>query len=506
MKIKKIIVLFLLISVVCLPLMASLAACGDTTSGDVNADNNNAVDNEQGGEDAGEDTPEVDEKVQYDPKFEAVDMQGYVFKIGTRDDDAPYHPYAVHTRDLYAEAETGDLINDAVYKRNRYIEDKYNCKIEMDAFIESSGEDQNNKIVEKSVKAGDKSYDLLMTHMHHGTTSAVGGNLYNIAEFPNIDLSKPYWNDGATEGYSINNRLYVGLSDYSFSTNENLYCMFFNKELLQSYDIENPYALVKENKWTFSKFNEIIRVGASDVNGDGVMDEADRFGYISTAAVNFLWSGGSHIMAKDGEDIPYIDFISQKTLDIYDKTLAIVKNDYTYSKEKEWFTGDTIGMFANSQGVFYGNQLCRVNDLRATLFDFGIVPYPKYDEAQERYYSYVDGHASMMAIPLNLPNPEWTGMLIEEMSYLAYKDILPVYYDVVLNVKLVRDEESIEMLKILFDSKVFDPSYVLGGDFWGTWNDQINLNKTDFVSTYEKKEASSMKAVQKKIDSILALE
>jgi hypothetical protein len=502
MKLKKIICFILVISMMVIPFIAG--SCGDKTN-TVDEKQNQKADTDDKASDS---TPgeSVDPKAQYDPKLDPVDMGGYVFKFGTRDDDAPYHQYAVHTRDLFAEKETGDLINDAVYKRNTFIEEKYNCKFAMDVFLEASGENQANAIVEKSVKAGDKSYDLLLTHMMMGVDTAVKGCFYDIAKFPNIDIAKPYWNKGANEGCSIGNKLYVGLSDLSFSTNENLYCLFFNKGLLQNYGIDDPYKLVTNNKWTFDKFNEIIRVGAVDLNGDSKMDDNDQYGYISTASVNFLWSGGSHMMKKDEFDIPVFDFMNERTLTIYDKTLAIVKNEFTYSKEKEWYTGKTINMFAAGQGIFYGNQLCRVNDLRATEFDFGIVPYPKLDEAQERYYSYVDGHASMMGIPLNLPNSEWTGMIIEELSYLAYKDILPVYYDVVLNVKLVRDEESIEMLKILFDSKVFDPAYVLGGDLWQMWNDNINSSKTDIVSTFEKREASALKALQKKIDAILELE
>ena len=505
MKLRKIICLILILSIAVMPIITGSCGGDKKENSSVNDNKNEANDNDADSS-SGEN---VDSKLQYDPKIEPVDMGGYIFKFGTRDDDAPYHQYPVHTRDLFAEKETGDLINDATYKRNTYLMEKYNCVFQMDAFLEATGEMQANAIVEKSVKAGDKSYDLLLTHMMGGVDTAVKGCFYNIAKFPHIDITKPYWNDGANEGYSIGHKLYLGLSDLSFSTNENLYCMFFNKVLMQNYDIEDPYKLVNENKWTFDKFNELLRVGTIDLNGDGKMNEEDQYGYISTAAVNFLWSGGSHMMKKDEFDIPVIDFMNERTLTIYDKTLSIVKNDFTFSKEAQWFTGPSNGgikLFQNGQGIFYGNQLCRVNDLRATEFDFGIVPYPKLDSAQERYYSYVDGHASMMAIPLNLPNPEWTGMIIEELSYLSYKDILPVYYDVVLNVKLIRDEESIEMLKILFDSKVFDPSYVLGGDFWTMWNDNIHQKKTDLVSTYEKKEASSLKALQKKINAILALD
>jgi len=477
-----------------------IISCGDNSSNIVTGDDENSQ------EVADSMKNVVDPKEQYRPNFEPVDMQGYVFTFGTRDNTGVYHGGTpVHTRDLIAESEVGDLINDAVYRRNMMLEEKYNCRFEMIDYSEDN-EQSANLVVEKAVLAGDKSFDLLMTHMLYGTTTASKGCFYDIAKFPNIDLSKPYWNDGANEGYSIAYKQYLGLSDLSFSTTESIYCILFNKTLVTDFGIEDPYSLVKANRWTFDTFAEVIKNGTVDVNGDGVFDDKDQYGYISTAAVNFLWSGGGHMMKKDADDIPYIDFLNQRTLDIYAKTFEIVNSPNSYSKELSWHTGNTIDMFRQSQGIFYGNQLCRVNELRDTEFDFGIVPYPKFDSAQEKYYSYVDGHASMMAIPLHVPNQEWTGMLIEELSYLSYKDVLPTYYDVVLNVKLIRDEESVEMLEILFGSKVFDPAYVLGGAFWTMWNDMISQKKTEFVSTYEATAKSTLTAIQKIIDTFLELE
>jgi hypothetical protein len=486
--------------------MAVIAAsCGDTKP-DGEPKQNESQNDEK---DDSAEFENADDKSRYNPNFEAVDMGGYEFKVGTRNDDGTYHGgAAAHTRDIIAEAENGDLINDVVYRRNTAIEEKYNIKITMDSYSEND-ELATNKIVEKSVKAGDKSYDLHMSHMIYATDTAAKGCYLDLARFPNIDLTKPYWNKGANDGCSIANRLYFGLSDFSFSTNENLYCIFFNKQFAKDYNLEDPYKLVREKQWTMDKFSEIIKVGTIDLNGDGKWDENDQYGYISTAAVNFLWSCGGQMMAKDEDDMPYLDFINERVLNIYAKTFDIVNSEYSYNKEMWWFTGPTIGgitMFANAQGVFYGNQLCRVNELRAVEFDFGIIPYPKYDVAQERYYSYVDGHASMMAIPMILPNPDWTSMIVEELSYLSYKDILPTYYDVVLNVKMVRDEESVEMLKILFDSKVFDPAYIMTGGFTSIWAENISQKKTDFVSTYEKQEKTILGSIQKKIDAILAVE
>ena len=113
----------------------------------------------------------------------------------------------------------------------------------------------------------------------------------------------------------------------------------------------------------------------------------------------------------------------------------------------------------------------------------------------------------MMSIPRNLQNTEWTGMIIEELSFLSYRDILPVYYDVVLNVKMVRDEESVEMLKILFDSKTFDFGYVWGGwEFWYIFIENIHNERGDFVSAYERREAAALRLMDSRIETVMGFE
>jgi hypothetical protein len=292
----------------------------------------------------------------------------------------------------------------------------------------------------------------------------------------------------------------------SFSSNEDLYCVFFNKTLLQDFSVEDPYRLVRENNWTMSKFNELIRTATVDLDGDGVMTKADQFGYASSNTLNWLWSGGSHITAKDENNIPYLDYLNERTLTVFDLAFEITNNEYTF-KGHQWIDPDCLDIFADGRALFYSTTLNRVNDLRDTGFDHGIVPYPKFDSAQERYYSYVDGHTSMMAIPLHLPNEEFTGILLEELSFESYRSILPGYYDVVLNVKMVRDLESVEMLKILFDSKVFDFGYAYGD--WGTsfiFLELIHQGNRDFVSSYERGHNVMQRTLDRALDEFAKLD
>jgi hypothetical protein len=63
------------------------------------------------------------------------------------------------------------------------------------------------------------------------------------------------------------------------------------------------------------------------------------------------------------------------------------------------------------------------------------------------------------------------------------------------------------MLKILFDSKTFDFGYAWGAwDFWYIFIENIQNGKRDFVSAYEKKETSALKAIDKKIETVLAFD
>ncbi|GHV15038.1 hypothetical protein FACS1894219_11660 [Clostridia bacterium] len=444
---------------------------------------------------------EVNPRDTVNPNLAAVNMNGYVFTIAQRTEGALG---SLSLRDTIAEAESSDVLSVEVYKRNLAIMEKYNCVIRNAEFASGSGPLDSAK---KSALAGEYSFDLVIEHMLSMAGQAAAGTFTDIRKIDNIDTTAPYWDQNANYGMSIGGRLFLALSDLSFSTAESAYNIYFNKTLAQNYGLEDIYQIVLNNEWTFDKMDTLIRQGYSDLNGNGVSDEEDAFGYASGSAMNFLWSGGSHIMTKDENDIPVVDFLTERTIAIYAKAFAITNNPFTYSKDAEWHVGESTNIFKSGRALFYSNQVIRLEEFRDVNFDFGIIPYPKWDSKQENWYSYIDGGASMMAVPLNLPHPDWTGMIIEDMSFMAYRDILPTYYEVVLGVKLIRDDESVKMLDIIYNSKTFDPGYVWGGyDFWFPFVTNIRDKKEDFVSTFERRLKGATKNLQNTVDKLLAIE
>lgn len=114
-----------------------------------------------------------------------------------------------------------------------------------------------------------------------------------------------------------------------------------------------------------------------------------------------------------------------------------------------------------------------MENMRSTSFDFGLVPFYKWDESQEEYYTTMHDGVSMFCVPITSQNDEAVGATMEALGVEGYYSVLPAYYDVTLQGKYTRDENSNKMLEIIRSSVIctFDMvyNYQLGGvsTFWG---------------------------------------
>ena len=151
-------------------------------------------------------------------------------------------------------------------------------------------------------------------------------------------------------------------------------------------------------------------------------------------------------------------------------------------------------MFAKGRALFANGQIGQsASKLADYENDFGIIPYPKYDEAQDTYYTMVDGNFSIIAIPKGISDDKlaMTGAAVEALSAYSWKNVVPKYYDVALKTRYVRDQESVEMLDLIMENRVVDFAYLY--DNWQGFvfmtQDIIGTNK-EFTSTV----ASQVKA------------
>jgi hypothetical protein len=100
--------------------------------------------------------------------------------------------------------------------------------------------------------------------------------------------------------------------------------------------------------------------------------------------------------------------------------------------------------------------------MRESEMTFGIVPMPKYDLAQANYHTMVSRESPVTIIPVTNADPAKAGIIMDAMAYLSHRDVTPAFYDIAVSQKRLRNEESIEMLRIIRDSKFFNTGLAYG--------------------------------------------
>ena len=109
-------------------------------------------------------------------------------------------------------------------------------------------------------------------------------------------------------------------------------------------------------------------------------------------------------------------------------------------------------MFTPGNCVFTNSQIGDLlnEDMRNMKDDYGVLPYPKFNEAQESYYTHLDGTFSAQLITITLPDEdlERTGTIVEALNAYSREYTIPAIYDVALKVKASRDDDSVRMLDL----------------------------------------------------------
>jgi hypothetical protein len=137
--------------------------------------------------------------------------------------------------------------------------------------------------------------------------------------------------------------------------------------------------------------------------------------------------------------------------------------------------------------------------------DFGILPMPKYDENQQEWghnISTVYGRA--MSIPTFHDGGalDRIGFMLEAISAESMYTVIPAYHDVQLTGKFVRDDESGEMLDIIFGSIVWDAGLIY--DWLGLNKGTPSMSYTTF-SGYERNLGMIEAAIQSTVDAFAAI-
>ena len=230
----------------------------------------------------------VNRQDEYVSSLEVQDFDGYNFRILTRQN---------MLKDQYVEEETGDIINDAVYRRNETVKSLFNIEI---TAIESSVTKADDAI--NTILAGDDQFDVILPHSRAAFQYAVQNTLVNFNEVKTIHQDKEWWSKDILDSANINGHLYVLDGDISTHRLEYGFTMFFNKRIFDELGLDYPYQMALDGTWTFDEFSKLVKMGSKDLNGDGLMNpEDDQFGYYTWPAygpIQVHYSAGQRNYSK----------------------------------------------------------------------------------------------------------------------------------------------------------------------------------------------------------------
>ena len=411
--------------------------------------------------------------------------------------------------DIYSHETNGEQINDAVYARTAYIEDTYNVTL---AAIESETETCTSEL-KKLITAGDDSFQSIVCDVYDSGALAVDGMLYDLNGLEHIDLSREWWAQSTNNSLSIANKQYYATGDIFIIDNKATRIFFFNKDIIRDLDLDNPYDLVESNKWTLDKYIELSEAAIYDLNGDNTYTrDTDRYGTMAQTQLGAVlyFASGNLLTAKDKDDMPYALCNTDKAISVMtaiSEKIAGLPSISTSGESSGGHHPDNIDFFMDGRVLFAPEVLVHIETMRDCQVDIGILPPPKFDEAQDAYYCYADGWCvNVLSIPTTNANPNDIAFIIEAMAADSCNNLTPAYFDVVLTDKYARDAQSVRMLDLILNSVVMDNANIFSwGNIESTVSDAIYKGGA-IASAVEKRMSAMEKAMAKTVDALLALE
>ena len=405
--------------------------------------------------------------------------------------------------DWSAEEITGEVLNDAVYTRMQQVDELLNVSV-TPAYMTGSGD---TGTLTNSVNSGDGAYQIATLAMQNSFSVAQNGTiqeLNNYASKGTLDLGAAWWDPNILGDLQIKGMNFCLTGDIGTMYKKSIGVIMFNKVILADHQLENPYEIMQAGKWTIDKMVEMGTQVSKDLDGDGKMTQEDRFGLICFCDMIALALIGCDVdfFTTNADGIPENTFMSERAVSVIEKLSTLMYNpDITYSWSRAGVGEQpAFKMYQSDKSLFYYGELHAVATMRDMESDFGIMPMPKYDEAQDGYHHCVNPNVcATIVIPADNLDYEKTGYVMDALGAASKNELTPAYYDVTLLGKVSRDEESTVSLDIIISSIKYDIGYLGGFGISSMLYTMADSYNTDLASQY----AKVTKIVNKSLDKMM---
>ncbi len=426
--------------------------------------------------------------------YDTIEKQkfGREFVILSRDDT---------TEQYEVENITGEILNDLIYERNTVVSED----LDIDIVVIDGGDYTavSNELV-RQVTANDDDYDMFTGHKVAFMNCATGNYLYDLNQIDTVDLTQPYWDQACREDLSLMGKNFMMTGDIDPASMLISACFVFNKKLNKELGKAEPYELVDNGQWTLDNYLAQVQDVSQDLNSDGVLSYADdRFS-------NTIWSldggfsmfygaGGKFVTINEvGE--PELTYNSEQVIGIYEKLYQVVVTENAF-----WLPVSEIGNYGINYSIFTSGRalycditLAKITNMLADMeSDYGIVPVPKYDEAQKEYLSFVNGSSPFVMVAQTEKDTDFVGSVLEAMAAYNYDNVTPKMFEIVTKLQSARDPDSSRMVDYIIRNRVYDFGYYVELELTNVVMNALSAKKENIASDLKSKNRAGEKALEK---------
>ncbi|GHV15449.1 hypothetical protein FACS1894219_12330 [Clostridia bacterium] len=402
---------------------------------------------------------------------------------------------------------TADVLDDAIYTRNRFVENKFNVT------IKETTKDIGavNNYLRQVILSGEDSFDAAYCSVDWGAN--IGSlitmdYLVNLNNIETLNLDQNYWNQKVLKEAAIGKgeKIFYAINDVNIMDLQCMSAVYFNQDMITDLGLDLPYKMVKDGKWTFDALQTYMKAGAN-LNGAAdykwEQNSSTTYGLTSYegSGVALLEGAREKFITTDTEGIPHLAVESERFENVIYKIADMLQTQGNYL-----YANDKASGF-HCEDIFMGNRaLMMIGELKAAdLFrnmesTFGILPIPKFDETQDGYYTNLTFFTPVMVIPITNSRLDFTGAVLDAMAYVSNFDVTPVFFNVSVSQKQLRNDESVEMLELIRNSNSFDIGSAYGwtSDIYKEIRDALGQGKEfNLTSQIEKNKGIINAAIDK---------
>lgn len=341
------------------------------------------------------------------------------------------------------------------YERNQELEERYDITL----FTSIVNGDTMYEECKAANDSGTYYTDFMMVPLYMLGSFRAAGILENLRSLPYLDMSSPYFYTESAEMCSAGYDTW-GIAGHASTSPADFSAVYFNKDLVAEMDMEMPYNKVMDGSWTWDEYFTYTAAlqQYNDLNGTSYYSSTTQYTAGRLPDLVYISLGNSYV--QSGEMlIPAIDFTEEMVTEALDISNRIFKDPLAITSD----TANASAVFNEGRSLFFIDYVYVADWLSNAANNWGVLPIPKAN-AEDDYRTLVANTSLVFTVPAGTVNNEMVSVILSAINALSYHQLYDEYVNHAM-IYTLRDNSSVNMLDIVFDTPAFDFSLSIGNAY-----------------------------------------